>query len=159
MGRKAESRVKLQSQLMAWDFTKIDQDLPEINWKFIKNQEWGWDWNERPEEEKVSRARLEKGREESAAPLHSPQSFISVSTCSKQCLGSPKAPPPIAPPNQVEKNPARQRKLQPHEFTALVMDPGSTSRAWPDGLLVPGLCPRGKHSPALTLAAEAANPQ
>lgn len=149
VGRKAESRVKLQSQVMAGELTKIDQDLPEINWKFIKNQEWGWDWNERPEDEKVSWAGLEKGREESAAaPLHSPLPFISASTCSKQCLGSPKAPPPIAPLNQVENNAARQRKLQPQEFTASGMDAGSTNTAWPGGLLVPALCPRWETQPS-----------
>lgn len=103
MGRKAESKAKLQSQVMAQELTKTEQDLPGINWTFIKNQEWGWDWNERPEEEKVSWAGLEKRRKESAAPLHSPQPFISVSICSKQCLESPKAPPSIAPLNQVEK--------------------------------------------------------
>lgn len=132
---------------MAQELTKTDQDLPKINWKFIKSQEWGWDWNERPEEEKVSWAGLERRRKESAAPPHSLQSFISVSTCSKQCLGSPKAPPSIPPLNQVEKNPARQRKLQPDEFTVLVMDPGSTNRAWPVGLLVPGLCSRWETQP------------
>lgn len=138
MGRKAERKAKLQSQVMAQELTKTDQDLPEINWKFIKNQEWVWDWNERPEGEKVSWAGLEKRRKESAAPLHSPQSFISVCTRSKQCLGSPEAPPSIAPLNQADKNPARQRKSQPHKFTVLVTDPGSaehglteTPHAWP----------------------------
>lgn len=62
MGRKAESKAKPQSQVMAQELTKAEQDLPEINWKFTKNQEWGWDWNERPEEEKVSWAGLEKRR-------------------------------------------------------------------------------------------------
>lgn len=53
---------------MAGELTKTEQDLPEINWKFIKNQEWGWDCNERPEEEKVSWAGLERRRKEPAAP-------------------------------------------------------------------------------------------
>lgn len=62
---------------MAWEVTKADQDLKEINWKFIKNQEWRWDWNERPKEEKVSWAGLEK-RRNCCSTAHTPVLYLNI---------------------------------------------------------------------------------